>query len=272
MNKLFERILVSLEPSKEWKIFLNYLTEIFKESKFYILSVVDTTKFIGRGIKLYEDYLTELIESSLKEYENFLKEKDIDFEVILKKGKVMDSVFDEVRKKRIDLLVIGSHSAVGVKRLKLGGIAKDILINSHIPVLIMNSLIEPSESPRILNPTTGSSFSYNATIFALKFAKNFNGSLTVLFWIKDEKLIESYIEKVKSEAEKLSVEVKFKIFEEDQLKSILEISKEHDLIIGSRGYKGFKYNLRNIIKDFSLDYIVRSTITLSEKPILLICD
>jgi hypothetical protein len=44
------------------------------------------------------------------------------------------------------------------------------------------------------------------------------------------------------------------------------------LIIGSRGYKGFKYKLRFLIKEFSLDYIVRSTIILAEKPILLICD
>ncbi|MCX8095321.1 MAG: universal stress protein [Caldisericia bacterium] len=272
MNKLFEKILVSLEPSEEWKIFLSYLTKCFKDSKFYILSVIDTTKFIGRGIKLYEDYLTELIEKSLKDYEELLNEKKVDFEIVLRKGRVKDSVFDEVKEKGIDLLVIGSHSAVGVKRLKLGGIAKDILINSHIPVLVMNALVEPSLKPKILNPTTGSQYSYEATIFSLKYAKNFNGNLTVLFLIKDEKIIENYMERVKIESEKLSIDVNFKIFEKDPLESILESTKEHDLIIGSRGYKGFKYKLRNIIKEFSLDYIVRSTITLSEKPILLICD
>jgi len=272
MSKFFEKILVSIEPSKEWKIFLNSLTSMFPESYFYILSVIDTTKFIGMGIKLYEDYLSDLIESSMKDYEDILKEKDLKYEILIRKGRVKDNVFDVVRKENIDLIVIGSHSALGVKRLKLGGIAKDILINSHVPVLIMNSLIEPPKKPKILNPTTGSTFSYEASIFALNFAKNCNGNLTILFLIKNEREAEEYFKKIKFEAENLGVKVNYKIVEDDPLKSILENSKEHDLIIGSRGYKGFKYKLRFLIKEFSLDYIVRSTIILAEKPILLICD
>ncbi|MBC7194725.1 MAG: universal stress protein [Caldisericia bacterium] len=269
---MFEKILVSLEPSEEWKYFLNYLTSFFKGSYFYILSVIDTTKFIGRGIKLYEEYLLELIQNSLKEYEELLKERNAKFEILLKKGVVKDAVFNTVKEKNIDLLVIGSHSAIGVKRLKLGGIAKDILINSHIPVLIMNSLAPSPITPKILNPTTGSEYSYRASLFALKFAKKYNGEITVLYLIKDEKEAEKYFEKLKFEAESLSCKINFKIAENDPLESILQYAKEHDLIIGSRGYKGFKYKFRNIIKEFSLDYIVRSTITLSEKPILLICD
>jgi nucleotide-binding universal stress UspA family protein len=272
MSKFFEKILVSIEPSKEWKIFLNSLTSMFPESYFYILSVIDTTKFIGMGIKLYEDYLSDLIESSMKDYEDILKEKDLKYEILIRKGRVKDNVFDVVRKENIDLIVIGSHSALGVKRLKLGGIAKDILINSHVPVLIMNSLIEPPKKPKILNPTTGSTFSYEASIFALNFAKNCNGNLTILFLIKNERKAEEYFKKIKFEAENLDVKINYKIVEDDPLKSILENSKEHDLIIGSRGYKGFKYKLRFLIKEFSLDYIVRSTIILAEKPILLICD
>ncbi len=135
------------------KDILNYLTKSFKDSKFYILSVVDKSKFLGRVIKLYEDYLNEPIEKSLKEYESLMKEKDVDFEIILKKEWLKIRFLKRLKK---DLLVIGSHSAVGVKRLKLGGIAKDILINSYIPVLIMNLLVEPSKNPKILNPRTGS--------------------------------------------------------------------------------------------------------------------
>lgn len=269
---MFEKILISLEPSEEWKFFLNNLTSFFKESFFYVLSVVDTTKFIGRGIKLYEEYLLELIQNSLKVYEELLKEKGARFEILLKRGLVKEVVFNTVKEKGIDLLVIGSHSAVGVKRLKLGGIAKDILINSHIPVLIMNSLISPPLKPKILNPTTGSDYSYNGTLFALKFAKKYNGEIKVLYLIKDEREAEKYFERIKEEAIRLSVKVDFEIAKNDPLKSILENSKEFDLIIGSRGYKGFKYKFRNIIKEFALDYIVRSTITLSDKPILLVCD
>ncbi len=272
MNKFFEKILVSIEPSKEWKIFLNYLTTMFSDSYFYLLSVIETTKFIGMGIKLYEDYLSDLIENSMKDYEDILKEKEIKYKILIRKGRVKDNAFDIVKKENIDLIVIGSHSAPEVKRLKLGGVAKDILINSHIPVLIMNSLVEPPKNPKILNPTTGSSFSYNASIFALKFTKNFNGNLTILYLIRNEREAEEYFKKIKIEAENLGVTINCKIVEDDPLKSILENSKEHDLIIGSRGYKGVKYKLRFLIKELSLDYIVRSTITLAEKPILLICD
>lgn len=269
---MFEKILVSIEPSKEWKIFLNSLASLFPDSFFYLLSVIDTTKFIGRGVKLYEDYLSDLIESSMKEYEEILVNKGIKNKVIIKKGKVSTNVFDLVKKEKIDLIVIGSHSALGVKRLKLGGIAKDILINSHLPVLIMNSLIEIPKNPKILNPTTGSVFSYFASIFALNFAKNFNSNLTILYLIKNEIEAEEYFKKVKIEGEKLGVSMNLKIVEDDPLKSILENLKDNDLIIGSRGYKGLKYKLRFFIKEYSLDYIVRSTITLAEKPILLVCD
>ncbi|MGB9750353.1 MAG: universal stress protein [Caldisericia bacterium] len=272
MNKLFEKILVSIEPSKEWKIFLNSITSMFPDSFFHILSVIDTTKFLGRGIRLYEDYISDLIENSMKEYEEILNKKGAKYEINIRKGRVVSNVFDLANKENINLIIIGSHSALGVKRLKLGGIAKEILINSHIPVLIMNSLIEPPKTPKILNPTTGSPFSYEASMFALNFAKNFNSILTVLYLIKNESEANEYFNKIKVEAEKLNVSVNFKITEDDPLKSILDNSKENDLIIGSRGYKGFKYRLRFFIKEFSLDYIVRSTVTLSEKPVLLICD
>lgn len=272
MNKLFNKILVSIEPSKEWRNFLNYITTIFPNSIFYILSVIDTTKFLGRGVKLYEDYILDLIEKSMEDYKDILNQKGVKYEIHIKKGRVVDNVFDIVKKENIDLIVIGSHSAPGVKRLKLGGIAKDILINSHIPVLIMNSIIEPPKNPKILNPTTGSHFSFEASIFALNFAKEFFGSLTILYLIKDESEAYKYFNKIKIEAEKLNIPINFKIVDNDPIKSILENLKENDLIIGSRGYKGFKYKLRFLIKEFSLDYIVRSTITLAEKPILLICD
>lgn len=272
MNKLFNKILVSIDQSKEWKVFLDYITLLFTDSHFYILSVIDTTKFMGMGLKLMEDYLSELIEKSMKEIQEILKQKGVKFEIIIEKGRVKDKVFEVVKREGIDLLVIGSHSAIETKRLKLGGIAKDILINSHNPVLIMNSLVEPPKKPKILNPTTGSIYSYEATLFSLKFAKDFDGRVTVLYLIKDEGEAKNYFDKVEVEAKNLNVPINPKIAQEDALKSILEESKEHDLIIGSRGYKGFKYKLRFFIKEFSLDYIVRSTITLAEKPILLICD
>jgi len=272
VNNLFNNILVSVYTSKAWKSFLNYISFYFPDSFYYILSVIDTSKFVGRGSKLYEAYLSDLIENSIGELSEFLKEKNLKFKVIIEKGRVKDRVFEVSESKNVDLIVIGNHSAAGIKRLKLGSIAKDIIINSHKPVLIMNTLNEPSKNPKILNPTTGSSYSFDASITSLKLAKQIGGSVTTLFLTKDKKLIDDYFKKLENLAKDLNIKIDLKIMENEPLTSILNELKSHDFTVGSRGYKGFKYKLRFLFKEFSLDYVVRSTITISDKPVLLICD
>lgn len=270
-SKLFNRILVVVDSSKEREEFLDYVTTLFPESFYYLMTVIDSSKFIGRASHLYEEYVTELAKSTMERNESVLQKKGVSYDTRIELGRVSTKIFEVVESENINLLVIGSHSAAGTTRFKLGGIAKDILIDSNIPVLIMNSLVAPVLYPRILNPTSGSLYSYQASLVALSLAKELNGTLTCLYLKSDEER-KDYEEKMRAEAEKKGVVLKCKVAKGSAVENILDELKDYDIIVGSRGYKGIKYSFRHIIKDFALDSLVRDTISLGQKPVLLICD
>lgn len=268
---MFNRILIAVDSSKEWEDFLNYVTTLFPDAFYYLATVIDSSKFIGRASHLYEEYVSELAQNTMARNEKVLQKKGVNYDTRIEMGRVSTKIFEIVESEKIDLLVVGSHSAAGTTRFKLGGIAKDILIDSNIPILIMNYLVSAPMYPRILNPTTGSPYSYRASMLAVELAKELNGSMTCLHILKDEGW-KRYLNSVKNKAEEKGVLFNCKKVEGTPLEAILEELKEHDIIVGSRGYKGFKYSLRHIFKEFALDSLVRDSISLGKKPVLLICD
>lgn len=271
MSTLFKKILIAFDFSNQWPEFLSFITSLFPHSFYYLFSVIDSSKFIGRGSTIYEDYVSDLINDALSSNEPVLQEKKIKYEVLIKKGMVVPCIQEVEKKENVDLLVIASHSAVGTKRLKLGGIAREILMESKIPVLIMNSVVPPVTHPRLLNPTTGSQYSYKASYFAVDLSRELEGSLTTLYLYQDT-MAKNYLDTINSYAQEKEVAYHPQIAEIPPLEAIMEEAKNHDLIVGSRGYKSFTYKFRFLFREFSLDSTVRNTITLAGKPILLICD
>ncbi len=58
-------------------------------------------------------------------------------------GSVADAIVDQARKRRADLIVLGTHGRRGLARLVMGSDAETVLRTAPVPVLLVRSPEEP---------------------------------------------------------------------------------------------------------------------------------
>lgn len=113
--------------------------------------------------------------------------KDIVHEEILRCGELWNVLSDIVRKRAIDLIVIGTHGRQGFRKVILGSAAEKIYRQAHCPVLTVGPVAESGASEwqlkRILFPTDFSDSSLSAFPYALSLAEENNANLTLLHMI-----------------------------------------------------------------------------------------
>lgn len=110
---------------------------------------------------------------------------DAPVETILERGAVVEVVADLVRKKGVDLVVVGTHGRSTVGKLLLGSVAQRIFNFAPCPVLTVSPRVrKPSrtggESARILYATDLSEESVKALPYALSLAKARSSDLVVV--------------------------------------------------------------------------------------------
>jgi nucleotide-binding universal stress UspA family protein len=127
-----------------------------------------------------EDELERMVRSPLLE--------GIKTESLLSSGLLGDCVAEEIKNKKVDLVVAGTHGRTGWRRLLLGSAVEAICRTATCPVLAVGPGL-PSESirfKRILLPTDLSDDSMRCLPMVARLAAAFEASVTVLHVLPEE--------------------------------------------------------------------------------------
>jgi len=106
-------------------------------------------------------------------------------EMLLERGDVWDVISDIIQKRKIDLVVTGTHGREGLKKLVLGSEAERIYRKATCPVLTVGPRVTPPSDMNwklhsILFPTDGSETSLKALPYALSLAEESQATLIFL--------------------------------------------------------------------------------------------
>jgi len=125
------------------------------------------------------------LERDLRRVLTARRASDVQVEIFMRKGKVVQEILAQAKASRSDLLVIGSHGRGGVQRLVLGSVAEKVLRLATCPVLTVRSgvrLARRSRSPfaTILCPTDFSVAANNALAYAKRLAREADAKLIAM--------------------------------------------------------------------------------------------
>jgi nucleotide-binding universal stress UspA family protein len=111
----------------------------------------------------------------------------VEHEIIVREGEVWEQVEATVRQRKIELIVVGTHSRTGIARLVLGSTAEEIFRHASCPVLTVGPCcptdvqLNSAESVRpLLFPTDFSEQSLRALPYAASLANEQNTRLVLL--------------------------------------------------------------------------------------------
>jgi len=102
-------------------------------------------------------------------------------EAILKRGPVAEAVLDTIERKKIDLLVLGTHGRTGLKKVVIGSTAEELFRCAPCPVLTVGpSATRTGQIRRVLFATDFGPSSLQALPYAIDFANKAGGELILL--------------------------------------------------------------------------------------------
>ncbi|BAL80995.1 universal stress protein [Caldisericum exile] len=266
---MYKKILILVDNSQVMSKVVEYTYSLFPEATLYLLSVINLGPFAGYYTKTVFREMKSLAEETLNRLELLLEEKKGKFQTEVLEGEPVNVLLSYAKKKNIDLIVLQTHAGLSVNKIKIGSTTYKLLINSHVPVLLLNEDIEVKNSPKILHPTSGSKYSEIATVEVGKLASYWDSEVEALI-LREPK--EKIAERVRELLRNFHVESTITYADESEINSILKRAPFSDIIIGSRGSPRPSYKLHNIFKPFSLDPTLKLLVAFLPKPLLLICD
>ncbi|MFP4000719.1 MAG: universal stress protein [Thermoplasmata archaeon] len=268
---MFDKIVIATDDSPIIDNAMRYTINLFPDSEYYLISVVDTTdRSIPHNITMREEK-RKIAKQSLKDGEEVLSENNISPGGMRKpEGVPSEEIKKYADEVDADLLVIASHSKVGAQRVHIGETTLNYLkVTSH-PSLVFPRLSNVEIPEKIFNPTTFSTYSVEATMIALDLAEHLGASVTTFHFGDNEPGPAS--RRIKKRADRLGVDYTLKIKRGASDKEIIETMNDFDFLIGSRGRKGILYKLHHIFPKLSLSKLEREVIAEGEIPILLTGD
>lgn len=156
-----KKILVPCDFSDTALQAFRYACEIATVSKgeIFLLNIIElpsihTSLFVPA--QAYESvYLKGL---KLKAHKNFEKMKDkwagkVKVHLTLEKGSVTSAIKKFVDRKRIDLIVMGTHGSSGIKEYAIGSNTEKIVRTSKVPVIAIKKSVSISSIKNLILPT-----------------------------------------------------------------------------------------------------------------------
>jgi nucleotide-binding universal stress UspA family protein len=175
-------------------------------------------------------------------------------------GEPPEVLTDIARGKKADLIALGTYGRKGLKRLLMGSVTSQVILNAPCDVLVVKRPCSECTGSyqSLLVPYDGSEFSRKALVRAAEMAKADGGQVTVLYVIpRYEEMMEFYrsdsirkslraeAEKILGEAKKtadgLGISVRTEVREGHPSDEIVAAAQklENDLIaMGTYGWKG----------------------------------
>jgi nucleotide-binding universal stress UspA family protein len=181
-------------------------------------------------------------------------------ESIVCEGEPPEVIVDTAGEKKADLIALGTYGRKGLKRLLMGSVTSQVILNSPCDVLVVNKECTQCTGKyrSLLVPFDGSESSKKALAKAAEIAKLDNGEITVLYVIpryeemmdffKTESIKKSLFQEgekiigdAKNIAASLGVQIKAVVQEGHASEKIVEIAEtfKNDLIVtGTHGWRG----------------------------------
>jgi universal stress protein A len=83
--------------------------------------------------------LKTIAERLLRQQQQALKHKGITARAVLRQGRPPSEIVDEARKRKADLIVMGTHGRTGLEHVVLGSVAERVVRWAPCPVLTVGS-------------------------------------------------------------------------------------------------------------------------------------
>lgn len=122
--------------------FSGYYFSVVPEAQIILPTLLDLQKNISKKL--------EKIKATIK------KKKGITVQVNVSNGEVHSEIIDFSKKKKMDLIIMGTHGTSGFKEVFIGSNAQRVVTLSEIPVLTLQKKIEKSKINNILIPIDNS--------------------------------------------------------------------------------------------------------------------
>ncbi|MCH7336088.1 universal stress protein [Acinetobacter sp. NIPH 2699] len=142
----YQNILVPVDDSPISYAAVEHALSLAKLSgaKVTVLSVVAVDPYVGVDFYQVAPAITEHFmqaeahaKTQLQDIAQSFSQNDINVATKIYHGSASEGILFVADEIGADLIVMGSHGRTGVKRLLLGSVARTVLTESHIPVLII---------------------------------------------------------------------------------------------------------------------------------------
>src|SRR4030067_1112763 len=192
--------------------------------------------------------------------EMLTSELGIEVQSLICEGDTPTVIVDIAREKKADLIVLGTYGRKGLKKLLMGSVTSQVIVNSPVDVLVVKKPCAEcaGEYKSILVPFDGSVSSQKAINRACQLSSIDNADVTALYIIpRYEEMVEFFrSESIKKsllqEAQKITdsakriasknrISIKVEILEGQPAEQIIETATnlKNDLIVmGSYGWRG----------------------------------
>lgn len=141
-----KNILVPCDFSKPAINAFRFALDIAGKSKgtVYLLNVIELPAIhdpiIMPVISFEKEFLSELKEKTSKEFDKIInryKPDAVEVKTEVTFGAVSRMIQDFIKRKKIDIVIMGSHGATGIREYFIGSNAEKIVRNSPVPVLVL---------------------------------------------------------------------------------------------------------------------------------------
>lgn len=146
---MYRNILVPLDGSKRAEAILPHVEDLAKryKAKVILLSIVEFEPLVIAPEPMYSGFDLQNHQQRIKEVENYLadrqrefQKKDIETEIIVGDGPIVQEIINCAEKKAADLIAMASHGRTGLARAFYGSVAAGILHRVDRPLLVIRSL------------------------------------------------------------------------------------------------------------------------------------
>jgi len=215
-----------------------------QRAKITLLNVVDSTFMFGfKGVYyISEKTIESIVDVSARMLNPVLKklkeEHQLDAASEIKVGLVPQCIVKAAADHDVDLIIMGTHGASGVRRLFIGSIAQKVIKISSCPVLTVPSNQTWVNFEKILFPIRPIKGAIEKYDFLKRLIGDTSASLDILIlassFDEEKKLLKSLVKELKTKAEKDKIKISGSLKTGKKMShEVLKVSKsiEADMIV-----------------------------------------
>ena len=274
-----QRILVPTDFSptaeKAFRFALNIATKAKGTVILYHVYTPVESPFIDTGQKS-KQYNTQTETNLVKRLQRLKKKvtahtADVPVSTIVGRSPVIDNILGFAEHNHIDLIVMGTQGASGLKKMIIGSVAARIVEKTDIPVLLVPEKFEWTEPERIVFITNYLQTDRQALSVVLALAKLYGAALTVVHLVdvfaKEEKEkidFDNYAHAMHRELNQFNL--RFKLLKTSSVTETMEtLYKEipYDIVAMVRRKKSF-------LKKFFLKSFTQNMAYVTNQPLLVV--